>query len=326
MERRGFSDEKNRNRKGKGKEEEHPNTTSLVLPTESDSSNTKDSGVSTMSRLASSAASLMGEPMTTHSRVPNILPSSKAGSSGTTQSSGTAFQETARLTHVGSPNVQSPLGSTVRSTPGQGRGNSAEDNFSAFLGIAQDTSSSELGENGPSQKLAPRHLTHAATAAMNDGSEVVDLLETAPTLDEDGDEDGLYMTNKALLSLRKALFEEGLSTGTSWDDVLNFVPEFLSNHSMGDGEEYQQLARHLGVSNVAEARDIWVGQWEAVLSSYTDEVWGDLGPLVMAARQELQSIPTNPEGTTTSSLNAVRRLQQLLAHVRGTSLIKTGNP
>lgn len=148
---------------------------------------------------------------------------------------------------------------------------------------------------------------------MNDGSEVVDLLETV-FLGEDNDEP--YMTNEKLLPLRRELFREGGPAGTSWDSVLNFVPEFISNRGMGNSDEYQQLAQHLGLSNPAEARDIWFSQWDDVLSSYTDEVWGDLSPLVMAARQELKGISTNPEGTTSDGLNALRRLQQILAHVR----------
>ncbi|KAJ8130513.1 hypothetical protein O1611_g3117 [Lasiodiplodia mahajangana] len=125
------------------------------------------------------------------------------------------------------------------------------------------------------------------------------------------------MTSKELLALRRALFGDGLSTGIGWNDALNFVPGYIANHNMSNSENYQRLAENLGVSNAAEARDIWFSQWDTILSSYTDEVWGDLSPLVMAARQEIHDLSTSPEGTTTSGLNAVRRLRQILAHVRG---------
>ncbi|KAI0109617.1 hypothetical protein GGR51DRAFT_558310 [Nemania sp. FL0031] len=302
-------------RKGKGKEKEegnerqHFDTPPLVMPAESDSSNTNDSGQFTLSRLTASAASLMGGSI--HGRVPNILPSSKAESSGTTQRPET---ETARLTHVSSPSVQSPLGGTFKSATRRDQGNSGGSDFSTFLATAKDTRF-EPGESDPNQRITLPHLSHAAAAAMNDGSEVVDLLEAGPIVEEDDDRS--HMTDKELLALRTALFGERLSKGTDWDDALNFVPDFISNHSMSNGEGYQRLAEHLGVSNVAEARDIWFSQWDNILSSYTDEVWGDLNPLVMAARQEIRSLSTSPEGSTTGGLNAVRRLQQILAHVRG---------
>ncbi|KAI1130406.1 hypothetical protein F5Y10DRAFT_235594 [Nemania abortiva] len=93
---------------------------------------------------------------------------------------------------------------------------------------------------------------------MNDGSEVVSLLKTGPTIKESGDR--LYVTNKELLGLRRALFGEGPSMGTGWDDAINLIPEFISNHSMNNTETYQQLPEHMGVSNAAEARDPWFSQ------------------------------------------------------------------
>ncbi|KAI0903078.1 hypothetical protein F4824DRAFT_446846 [Ustulina deusta] len=319
MERRGCSDDdgmKGEGKgKGKGKEEERarerPDTSSLILPAEYGSPNTMDSRThpeTPLSRLASSAAGLTGGLMSSRAhgqQRPSILPSGKAESSSTTQQPETAFRETARVTHVSSPDVRLPLGVTFRSTAGQDRG-SSEKGFSAFLRTAQ-YESGELGESSPDQKIS-----HVAAASMNDGSEVVDLLETGSAVEDD---DNIpYMTNDELSALRRSLFGEGPLTGTGWNDVLDFVPEFISHHGSDE-----QLAQHLGVSDAAEARDIWFSQWGDVLSSYTDEVWGDLGPLVAAARQELQSVSRSPERATSNSLNAVRRLQQILAHVRGAS-------
>ncbi|KAI0531609.1 hypothetical protein GGR58DRAFT_224646 [Xylaria digitata] len=295
--------------KGKGKEEERLVTSS---PTESRPSNIGNSRLHSeapLSRLASSAANLTSSLMTGRDygqQGLDILPSGKAGSSRVTQQSGSALQETARVTHASSPNARSPFGTTFRSEGGQGKGGS-ENGFSAFLETLQSGSSEPSG-SGPDQKIP-----HVVAATMNDGSEVVDLLETGPIVEDD--DNTLYMTNEELSALRTAFFAERSLTGIGWNGVLNFIPESISNDS--SGEEYQQLAQHLGVSNATEARDIWFSQWGNVLSSYTDEVWGDLGPLVIAARQELQSISTSPEGTTTNGLNAVRRLQQILAHVRG---------
>ncbi|KAI1421036.1 hypothetical protein F5Y12DRAFT_64156 [Xylaria sp. FL1777] len=315
MERRGFSDEDGMKRQGKGKgkeekrESESLDTSSLTIPTESGSSNTMDSRShpeTPLSRLASSTASLTGGLMSSRAHGQqgfSILPSGKAESSSTAQQPQAALRETARVTHVSSPNVRLPLGATFRSEVGENRG-SSEQGFSDFLKPALDTSDG-LHDNTPHQTLS-----HVAAAAMNDGLEVINLLETGGAVEDD--DDIPYMTNDELSALRTALFGERPSTGASWNDVLNFVPEFMSHP---DSDE--QLAQHLGVSDAAEARDIWFSLWANVLSSYTDEVWGDLGPLVAAARQELRSVPTSPEEATPNSLNAVRRLQQILAHVRG---------
>ncbi|KAI0430955.1 hypothetical protein F5Y09DRAFT_306286 [Xylaria sp. FL1042] len=318
MERREFSDDNGAKRegKGKGKEEERvneqPDRSSSILPAESSSSNNTDSrshSGTTLSRLASSAASLTGGFTSgrAHGQPSlNILPSGKAESSSVSQQPQAVLQETARITHISSQNVRLPLGTTFRSEAGQDR-ESSEKGFSEFLETTQDARV-RLGESNPN-----RNISHVEAAAMNDGSDVVDLLETGLVLEAD-DDDVPYMTNDELSTLRRALFGEGPPTGTGWNEVLDFVPEFISHH--GNDE---QLAQHLGVSNAVEARDIWFNQWGIVLSSYTDEVWGDLGPLVTAARQELQRASTTPEGATANSLHAVRRLQQILAHVRGSS-------
>ncbi|KAF2973107.1 hypothetical protein GQX73_g484 [Xylaria multiplex] len=303
-----MSEEKGKG-KGKEKEEEHLVTSS---PTESILPNIENSRLypeAPLSRLASSAANLTSGLMTGRDHGQqglDILPSGKAGSSRTTQQSGSVLRETARVIHTSSPNARSQFGTTFKSEVGQGK-ESSENGFSAFLGTPRS------GNSEPSRSGLDQKISHVAAATMNDGSEVVDLLEIGPIVEDD--DNTLYMTNEELSALRIALFSERSLTEVGWDNVLNFVPEAISNH--GSDGEYQQLAQHLGVSNAAEARDIWFSQWGNVLSSYTDEVWGDLGPLVIAARQELQSISTKPEGTITNGLNAVRRLQQILAHVRG---------
>jgi hypothetical protein len=222
------------------------------------------------------------------------------------------FWETTQISHGGLQNVQPPLGATFRHTTEQGSGDSNENDFSAFLGTTQHAYGEPTGSGPDPEESQSQHVTHAVAAAMNDGSEVVDLLGTG--LIVEGDDDALHMTSEELGVLRRALLEGSPSREPAWNDALNFVPDFISNG--GSSEEYRQLAQHLGVSDTVEARNIWFSQWENVLSSYTDEVWGDLSPIVMAAREELQGISTSPEGTA-HGLNAVRRLQQILAHVRG---------
>ncbi|KAI1304736.1 hypothetical protein F5Y03DRAFT_356847 [Xylaria venustula] len=318
MEGRGFGDENDRKREGKAKGKEKENERENELndaspltfagdPSSHNSTNSRSHHETPLSRLASSAAGLTGliSSRAQAEGAADILPSSKAESSGASQGPQTALRETARVIYTNSPNVQLPLGSTFRSEAGQDRVNS-EQGFSEFLGTAQG-GIAKLRGSSPTHKIS-----HVEAAAMNDGSDVVNLLETGPALEED--DEAPYMTDDEFSALRRALFEDGSSTGTGWHDILNFVPEFISQ----DGSD-EQRAQHLGVSNAAEARDLWFNQWAHVLSSYTDEVWGDLGPLVTAARQELQNLSSSPEGATAEGLNAVRRLRQILAHIRGPS-------
>ncbi|KAI0526104.1 hypothetical protein F5B22DRAFT_268784 [Xylaria bambusicola] len=322
MERRPFSEEDGMKRKGKGGEEEKGkgkgkeetellDTSVLIPPTESNSSKTMDSrqpSEDPFSRIASSAASLTSGFISNHAhgqQISSILSSNKAGSSITTKHPSTAAQETAHVTHTSSSSAQLPLGSTFRSGTEMNI-KSSEESFAAFREVGRQESGS-TSESNVNHKLAD-----AAIAAMRDGSEVVYLLDTPLAVEDDDITPN--MTDRERSALRRALFEERPSTGAGWGDVLDFVPEFISDRGSDE-----QLIQHLGVSNTDEARDIWFSQWGAVLSSYTDEVWGDLSPLVLEARQELQSASTSPEAVATSGLTAVRRLHQILAHVRGSS-------
>ena len=79
------------------------------------------------------------------------------------------------------------------------------------------------------------------------------------------------------------------------------------------------MLNQLGTSEPQEAREIWVTHWQDVFSSYTDEVWGNLSDLVGEAREELQALSTSrgEEEARPPESRALRRLQQILSHVRG---------
>ncbi|KAI9746066.1 MAG: hypothetical protein M1818_000747 [Claussenomyces sp. TS43310] len=65
-----------------------------------------------------------------------------------------------------------------------------------------------------------------------------------------------------------------------------------------------------------EARDEWVAQWRNVLTRYSDEVWGDLLPLVHDAQEEVSAMEGNHSGTATDQPKALRRLGLVLGHLR----------
>ncbi|CCF46528.1 hypothetical protein CH063_00619 [Colletotrichum higginsianum] len=150
-----------------------------------------------------------------------------------------------------------------------------------------------------------------------DGQQVIDLLN-AP-----GESDGLDFMHDSIQtfvspeeeeSLREALFGSGGDiTVSNWTPLLDFEPDFLQGNSA------TELQQHFGVADPRQARAMWVDGWNDVLTSYTDEVWGDLGSLAQEAHREIQEARGQGTLTTVDSggMHALQRLRQILAHVRG---------
>ncbi|KAI1327561.1 hypothetical protein F5Y16DRAFT_371663 [Xylariaceae sp. FL0255] len=242
---------------------------------------------SIVARVAASSARLTSQVLSNSGQGRFYIdPSSseKAGSSSRVHSSTTQEQQqTARVSRFDTSNPTAFRSAQSPSLLGE-----RESEFSSFL---------DPSETGTGRADLKRQVSEAAAASLSDGSEVVSLLQAAPAPDEWAEPD-LSMTDAELACLRRALFDNAGAHGMTqmqWDSALNFMPDF-SRHDV-------------------EARDVWVSQWQQVLSSYTDEVWGDLGGLVQAAREEVHEVSTRESGQ--ASMSAVRRLQQLLTHIRG---------
>ncbi|VUC34417.1 unnamed protein product [Clonostachys rosea] len=154
-----------------------------------------------------------------------------------------------------------------------------------------------------------------------DGLAVVNIL-SQPDSDEMmpiGDDFDMCLSPEAASKLRSALFDTGLhGRELLWNDMLNFTPQFLLNPADGMNEGAEQL---IGTSDQAGATNIWIQQWGDVISHYTDEVWGDLGPLVSEARQEIKNIASQHEAgqAAPGQVRALGRLRMILAHLRGGS-------
>lgn len=145
-----------------------------------------------------------------------------------------------------------------------------------------------------------------------DGVEVVRLLSQAneepPSYDED-----ITISKPELENLRRALFESGSTqiSASDWNNLLNFVPDFLRD----EGGQTESSQMQLGVVDTPEAGQLWLEEWNRVLTSYTDEVWGDLGDLVQEARSEVEQIRDHHEKPRADP-KSLRRLQTILTHVR----------
>jgi hypothetical protein len=213
-----------------------------------------------------------------------------------------------------------------------------EASFAAFLDSGSVPMLSEPGgmedEGYAWQSAVPDPTVLRATTAVGratqstaeqeakDGADVVALLSGGGDLDHVFEHVNEPPSKEDLAGLRKALFGEGVDHETSpvaWDDVLNFIPEYLQAQATlgarpGPGDE---VAMHLGTSDPEEAWQMWIGQWSRVLTSYQDEVWGDLGALVDEARTEVRRIEEAAPGEKPPEPTALLRLRAILGHLRG---------
>jgi hypothetical protein len=178
-------------------------------------------------------------------------------------------------------------------------------------------SSAEFGTHADraSRPIHGQSGTAIQEQEARDGAEVLDLLASPDIIDltEDPDVDP-DLSPEDVDMLRRALFEGPSQRGTTnWDSLLNLAPGFLLS------EDPEATRQHLGVSDNAEGIKLWLEQWRDVLDQYTDEVWGDLGPLAHDARREVDQAEKEqqPIAGQQGNLKALGRLRQILAHVRG---------
>ncbi|KAI0012884.1 hypothetical protein F4779DRAFT_566084 [Xylariaceae sp. FL0662B] len=279
-----------------------------------------------MPRLTASARTLANDLMSHHSSstyLADALPSSKAESSSAQSIASTETCAYRKNTNQG-------LGdSAFRSARGQENILAEESKFSAFLDGAdvlepietEDDKRRDYEEDFNHEHPSDQIVNTAAVSAVS----AADGLDVAKILDSGYDEvwteapENLPAGNERIL-LRRHLFENGARNRPAyeqrqWEGTLNFFPEFIwgGNSRCGCAE----LLEHLGTTDPEQARNIWISQWQDILSNYTDEVWGDLGPLVEAAREELHNLSEPSAERAPLQPKALRRLQQILAHIRG---------
>ncbi|KAK7951897.1 uncharacterized protein PG986_007625 [Apiospora aurea] len=253
----------------------------------------------------------------------SMSPADKAGRSN--QSTIPPDVATSRMV---SPAGHAEPGASFKSAHVEAHVASQEAAFSAFLD----------GENTQLSTFPPTHhqssvedrlsnnpsmfeTTSIAEHAQRDGMDVVKLLDSAEYNSvAELDDAGVALSPDEAAALKRALFQDGDSKkprqhAIDWN-ILNFFPNFVTDSSPRWG--YNELPNHMGVTDPIEARDLWVDQWQHVLSDYTGEVWGDLGSLVDEARQEVEEASARaPNAAGPPEMPALRRLRQVLNHVRG---------
>ncbi|KAG5985226.1 hypothetical protein E4U55_000049 [Claviceps digitariae] len=179
-----------------------------------------------------------------------------------------------------------------------------------YNAFAEGSGTGELAHLGHVVAQPPKSANSLQQSTM-DGIDVVTLLSQPETCELPAQSEHYDLTPSQVLRLREGLF--GSETGRPfWDQLLDFNAEFLVRP-----ERFRtECEAHMGTSNLEEARSLWLHQWNDVLTSYTNEVWGDLGPLAKAAQSEITNIDQD-EGNSDRSIQALERLRLVLAHVRG---------
>ncbi|KAI0839005.1 hypothetical protein F5Y06DRAFT_37336 [Hypoxylon sp. FL0890] len=287
------------------RENGHPSTVEAASPI-----------TSVTTRLGASANKLTGD-MIRHpsdAQIANVLPSSKAESSSAPR--GGVISEASTYKSGLTP---ATFDGTFKSTQVRGQHAPGESSFSSFLNSTSTLEVMEPGYldregRGQRNDLEPGQMSQSAAIMATDGMDVVSLLDSGYDEVEDAE---FFLTDDERVALRHRLFENGEASRRNpqrveqWENILNFFPDIKTNSN-----GIQEYADLLGTSDLEEARSIWINQWQRVLSSYTDEVWGDLTPLVDEAREELTSLSRSREASPAKP-KALRRLQQILHHVRG---------
>lgn len=270
----------------------------------------RDNTASLAERLQASGKMALNAVATTGT-MPDVVPEQKASAGPSTSQ-----RPPTMLVEASSSHRTAGVGEPLRLNR---LGHGSSEAFDSFI--------NESPRPGPSPSLqqASPHSTdgipHTSFAEQEatDGAAVLWLLsrpddpvDALPAEDDDG------LDPNEAARLREALFGAGnaVSPNPCWDDMLSLVPDFISSPSAASSADARL---HMGTADAAVAKTTWLQQWSTVLSSYTDEVWGDLGPLAAEARRDVdrQMLGKQPVGTESSETKALRRLRLILAHVRG---------
>ncbi|CAK7198085.1 hypothetical protein SEUCBS139899_000743 [Sporothrix eucalyptigena] len=169
-----------------------------------------------------------------------------------------------------------------------------------------------------------------------DGLDVVNLLSADGPAEEEPNYGDIELAEDEIEALKRALFGENSDNNApsagnrEWDNVLNFIPDFVRPNPLGGYENEQSNALFstgapvksnetqatMGMAHSSESTRQWLDQWHDVLTRYDDEVWGGLSPLVEQAREEVDQLQQSEPAQIAAGTKALDRLRQILGHLR----------
>ncbi|PHH59181.1 hypothetical protein CDD81_3667 [Ophiocordyceps australis] len=237
---------------------------------------------------------------------------SKATTSTVAQGNASSASSVALLR---APVASQGTGETVRS--GTQAGSSTQEEFNGFMDSTESPASILPAYLHGQEPLNGQNAVAQQEAV--DGADVAQLLllPDDDVLPEMWPQHGKELSAAEAKRLECTLFHpssHNQGRPNDWDRLLNFTPDFMKRLAGENMSLDTQL--HFGTRDVAAAQEIWLQQWSNVLSAYTDEVWGDLGPLAGQARREMDNGLVGAADMGKGPM-ALARLQQILAHVRG---------
>ncbi|KAL3421315.1 hypothetical protein PVAG01_07761 [Phlyctema vagabunda] len=263
-----------------------------------------------------------------------------ASSSSTDQASDVTSEQRAPGSHQ-----QGAAASSLRSGHSEQHVQKSENEFLSFLdGIDSFIPSGDVGEpslgmekhdqsswgevwanhqlldESAFSKRQEKETGTVAEQEKRDGADVLALLsEPVPdeALEAPVEEEVVWHLSAEQRDQIRELAQDILTTAEPHGQVkpyglLNLVPSFEASNIMrmpiSETETPQELYLYTGIN-----RESFREQWNDVLYRYADEVWGDILPLVVEARREVEEM--EPVEQITEMPSAVRRLQAILQHL-----------
>lgn len=333
-------------RDGKGKSKEVGEISSTT-----EQNTRSDEDGSMLSRIANSTVGLASSML---SGTPNssVLAGSISGQKGASSSTAGGFES--KLGERSLPIQKDiPGSSSFRATEAHFHSAVEEAAFSDFLDSADELTAPTPGPHDletawqyhlPSETSPgnPQYgFPSVSEQQKHDGQDVVALLLQDEGKFELPEEE--VILPEEMESIRKALFgnSNAVKQMSALTDPMNFIPDHLqgpevekyvqmymmkkdqereSGQKLPYGSDVMRQEMEAGDAQDEEARQTfaWLEQWDDVLTSYMDEVWGDFEGLLKQARveyEEVQKAEENQEAPPETP--ALRRLRAILGHLRG---------
>lgn len=216
----------------------------------------------------------------------------------------------------------SPTGEPFRSRQGNGASSvgTAQAAFDAFVAEPQEVPTI-LGTAQPTSSLDGKRRSTRPEPDDRDGAEVVALLSD-PTFSVDDDPADAWVydfskptdTDKVLSNTRTRPDAVESPGDPAMVNPLDLIPDFRHDlegrvpFSSTQDDDRWPSPHSIDFSNAGS-----IQPWLDILHRYQDEVWGDMLPLVVEAREEIRIANANGQGALRDR-PAIRRLGMLLGH------------
>ena len=152
---------------------------------------------------------------------------------------------------------------------------------------------------------------HYLQTGLYDGDEVVRLLSNPA-----------FNMNSTTMDLDEEDHLEESSWQTSTVDEQGFTKDFKAQGTEPPQNDLASIRNPFATFSDSKEVEGFLSEWKHVLNRYTDEVWGDLLPVVEAARAEFSELESFQQNAGQLKSSALRRLEMLWGHIAQNSIQK----